>query len=138
MCRLLIGRLQASRIWPTHSCPSTRRKIHHSAGRVCEVILRTFCVIPPSAAEGASAATPLPTPPYGADDAGPTPVQTGGEPPRSSAHEASPRAGEQILKQVGAYLFKSLSGSAAAPFKDAVVAAPYRLIVTLTYERLGS
>ena len=92
----------------------------------------------PSAVEGAAAPTTTPTPPDVVGDAVPTLIHPGDEPPRSLAHEASPRAGEQILKQVGAYLFKSLSGSAAAPFKDAVVAAPYRLIVTLAYERLGS
>ena len=73
----------------------------------------------PSAAEGAAAPTPTPTPPDAAGDAVPTPVHPGDEPPRSLAHEASPRAGEQFLRQVGTLLLKSLSGSARAPFKGA-------------------
>ena len=73
----------------------------------------------PSAAEGATPPTTTPTPPDAAGDAVPTPVHPGDEPPRSLAHEASPRAGEQFLRQVGTLLLKSLSGSARAPFKGA-------------------
>ncbi len=73
----------------------------------------------PSAAESAAPPTTTPTPPDAVGDAVPTPVHPGDEPPRSLAHEASPRAGEQFLRQVGTLLLKSLSGSARAPFKGA-------------------